>query len=147
MNVDGATVAGGVIHLGLDRFGRRSVGWPVFALRGSQWVRTDLSGRHDGWDAQGSLTTIGGRAWAVRFDQRPGRIGLQTRLVVRAMDHTGDGHDVGAPLVTGRRFFGLLYWGLATVRGRVYAMATVPRPRARRNEVRLFVLDEQGIGA
>lgn len=144
MNVDGATVADGSLYLGVDRFEGRRVTWPVMVLRGGRWIATDLGGSKPGWNSQGSLTTIGGRPWAVRFDQRPGADGLQTRLVVRTLAADGRGRDVGEPLVNNRRFYGPLYWGLVQAGRTVYAMATVPQPSRSRNVVAVFALRTPG---
>lgn len=140
INVDGATVADGRLVVGLDHFRGEAVDWPVKRWDGDRWTATPLGADVSGWNEQGTLHTIRSEPWAVRFDQRPSASGLRTRLVVRRQDADGRSREVGRPLIENARFFGPLYWGLEAVEDDVYAMATVPDRKARRNRIAVFSL-------
>ena len=107
IGVDGVTVAGGTIYVGVDFFAGRHVKWPVLALQGSRWIATSL-GADSSWDAQGSLYTIAGEPWAIQFDQRNGSGGIQTRLIVRGLLADGTSITVGEPLIRNARLLGPL---------------------------------------
>ncbi|WP_320672532.1 hypothetical protein [Patulibacter defluvii] len=146
--VDGAAAIGDEIHVGVDRFAGRAGDWRVHALRGQEWRPTSVAGEDPGWNEQGSLFALGRELWAIRFDQRPNAGSLATRVVVLRLDRrTGRTAQVGQPLRRSSRFSVPLYYGLARLDGRTYAMATVPNPRTRRDEVRVFVLRPLRAGA
>lgn len=142
IDVDGATVAGGVIFLGVDEFVGRHVKWPVMALRGGRWSTTPL-GADSSWDAQGSLYTIAGWPWAIQFDQRDEPDMIRTRLIVRRLLPDGTAATVGQPLIENAKLVGPLYWGLTLAQSKIYAMATLPNTSGTRDEVRVLQLDER----
>lgn len=147
INLDGAVAVDGILHIGVDHFRPEDVDWSTLALHDKAWSPTPLGGeKSPTWDAQGSLHEIGGQVWAVRFDQRPSSQGLRATLVVRALGGGGHAQDVGAPLIRDARLYGPLYWGLAEVAGSVYAIATIPRSRAARNELQVFRLRTAVVG-
>jgi len=87
------------------------------------------------------LSPSPGRLWAVRFDQRPSPTGLRTRLVVLRQGDRGRLERVGHPLLDDKPLRGPLYWGLATVKTRIYALATVPDGTHGRNVARVLALN------
>jgi hypothetical protein len=65
-------------------------------------------------------------------------------LLVRTLSPTtGRAITVGRPLLANAKFYGPLYWDLERLGGRVYALATIPMRKLRRNELRAFVLDDE----
>jgi hypothetical protein len=141
INVDGAAALRGRAYLGLDYFHGRAVEWPVLELgRDRTWRRTKLGGDRRGWNEQGSLYSLGERLWAVEFDQRDSPHGLRVSLFVRRLDQDGRAVQVGQPLISDTTLFGPLYWGLAEYGRQVYALASLPSPLGRHNDVRLFEL-------
>lgn len=139
--VEGAAAVGDTIYVGVDRFVGRAVDWTVHALQDGRWRPITMGGTDPEWNEQGSLFAIGGELWAIRFDQRPNEGSLATRVLVLRRDRrSGRTAQVGAPLRQSDRFSVPLYYGLAELEGAIYAMATLPNQRTRRDEVRVFLL-------
>lgn len=139
--VEGAAAIGDTIYVGVDRFVGGAVDWTVHALRDGRWRPTSMGGADPEWNEQGSLFTIGGELWAIRFDQRPNEGSLATRVLVLRRDRrSGRTAQIGAPLRQSDRLSVPLYYGLAELDGAIYAMATLANPRTRRDEVRVFLL-------
>lgn len=145
VNVDGAAATGGAVYLGIDYFHGRRVDWRVVRAEvGNNGRPSDVSDSRAGdWNEQGSLYSIAGGVWAIRFDQRASLSGLRTRLRVLRIGSDGALCQIGRPLLRDAAFQGPLYYELAAARQMAYAMATIPRRNQPGNEVRVFVVDKR----
>lgn len=141
VNIDGVASLGTRIFIGVDLFYPTTIDWPILQTDTvNQWMPTALGAADPRWDEQGSLHSLQGRIYAVRFDQRGTATGQRTQLVVNTISTSGTVTPVGGALLDNAPLLGPVYWGLAMYNEELHAMATVPRPGTRRNEIRVFRL-------